>query len=198
MKKIILIATLLVVTNAMSQRKAKVHTLNGIEVYILAQPVRDYEIITTAKNSVKWGSYITGGLINESISTKVSKFVKKLLKEYTEEGIKFDAILYNSGKNMTAIKFTDEATKENKGIATVQRLNGIPFYVMNEPVEEYKYINTIGKGIKWKSLVTAGLLNNSIEQDLVKFAKKVENKFKKGKINAVIYSNGKKAISVKF
>ncbi|VAW27115.1 hypothetical protein MNBD_BACTEROID04-615, partial [hydrothermal vent metagenome] len=37
----------------------------------------------------------------------------------------------------------------------------------------------------------------SIEEDLVKFAKKVENKFRKGKISAVVYSNGKKAISIK-
>jgi hypothetical protein len=193
-----LTVALLVTVIAMSQQKAKVHNVNGIEVYILAEPVREYEIINTAKNSIKWGSSLTGGLINESISTKVSKFVKKLLKDYTKQGVKFDAILYTSGKNMTAIKFTEAATKENKGIATIQKLNGIPFYVMSEPVQEYKYVGTIGKGIKWKSLVTAGLLNNSIEQDLVKFAKKVENKFRKGKISGVIYSNGKKAISVLF
>ncbi|WP_456461924.1 hypothetical protein [Lutibacter sp.] len=196
MKKIILFVAILVTTIAMSQQKAKVHTVNGIEVYILAEPVRQYEIINTAKNSVKWGSYLTGGLINESISTKVSKFVKKLLKDYTQKGIKFDAVLYTSGKNMTAIRFTDEETTTNKGVATIQRLNGIPFFVMSEPIKEYKYINTIGKGIKWKSLVTAGLLNNSIEQDLLKFAKKIENKYRKGKVNAVIYSNGKKAISI--
>ncbi|WP_457611308.1 hypothetical protein [Lutibacter sp.] len=197
MRKIILIVALLVTTIAISQRKAKVHNVNGIEVYILAEPVRNYEIVNTAKNSIKWGSYITGGLINQSISTKVSKFIKTLLKDYTQEGITFDAILYTSGKNMTAIRFTEEATTNNKGIATVHKLNGIPFYVMSEPVEEYKYIGTIGKGIKWKSLVTAGILNNSIEEDLVKFAKKVENKFRKGKINAIVYSNGKKAISIK-
>ncbi len=197
MRKIILLTALLVTTIAISQRKAKVHNINGIEVYILAEPVRNYEIVNTAKNSIKWGSYITGGLINQSISTKVSKFIKKLLKDYTQENITFDAILYTSGKNMTAIRFTEEATTNNKGIATIHKLNGIPFYVMSEPVEEYKYIGTIGKGIKWKSLVTAGLLNNSIEEDLVKFAKKVETKFRKGKINAVVYSNGKKAISIK-
>lgn len=197
MKNLIVVATLLLSVVALAQQKSKVHTVNGVEVYLLAEPLRSYEIVNTGKNGVKWGSFITGGLINHSISTKVSKFIKKLNNDMLEKGIKYDAILYTSGKEMTAIKFTDEPTTETKGIATVHKIDGIPFFVMSDPIEQYKYVDKIGKGIKWKSLVTAGLWNNSIEEDLLKFAKKMERKFRKGKINAIIYSNGKKAIAVK-
>lgn len=137
-------------------------------------------------------------MVNESISKKVSKFIKKLHEEFLKEGVKFDAVLYDTGKNIVAIRFTDTPLADTKGIAIIHKLNGIPFYVMSEPIETYKYISSIGKGIKWKSLMTAGLWNNSIEQDLMKFAEKIEGKYRKQKISAVVYSNGKKAISIKF
>ncbi|AOW21689.1 hypothetical protein LPB138_13805 [Urechidicola croceus] len=185
--------------NSMAQKKAKVHSINGVEVYILAEPVREYETVNTAKNGVKILSGFTGGLINESISTKVSKFIKRLLEDAHESGVEFDAIMYTSGKTMTAIKFTDVSTPETKGIATIHRVDGVPFYVMSEPLNtDYRVADKLGKGIKWKSLVTGGLLNNSIEEDLLKFAKQVDGKYKRGKIDAVVYSNGKKAIAIKF
>lgn len=199
MKKIILfLFTIIISTSINAQLKSKVQKINGIEVYILAEPVREYEVVSGSGKGIQWGSFITGGLINESISTKITKYIRKLSKKFNEDGIKFDAIIYSNGKHMSAIKFTEPKTKENNGIAIVNKVQGIPFFVMSEPLKEYEFVKTIGGGIKWKSALTAGLWNNSIEQDLMKFAKKMRRRFRKKKISAIMYERGKKATAIKF
>jgi len=198
MKKLFLLILMCVGINCFAQLKAKVNKVNGIEVYLLAEPVREYETLKVSGKGVQWGSAITGGLINESISTKVTKYIKKLSKKFEEENITFDAIIYSSGKQMTAIKFTDKKTDENNRIATVNKIDGIPFFVMSEPINNYEHVKTVGGGIKWKSALTAGIINNSIEQDLSKFAKKMSRKFRKKEISAIIYERGKKASAIKF
>ncbi|WP_272149099.1 hypothetical protein [Tenacibaculum aiptasiae] len=198
MKKITFLLLIFISFSIQSQLKSKVNTINGIEAYILAEPEREYEIVNGGSKGIQWGSFVTGGLINESISAKITKYTKRLVKDFKKKGIKFDAIIYTNGKQMNAIKFVDEKTKENDRIATVHKIEGIPFYVLSEPLKEYKYIKTIGGGIKWKSAFTAGLWNNSIEQDLLKFAKKMRNKFRKNKISAIMYSRGKRAEAIKF
>ena len=182
--------------NCYSQEKAYVDKVNGVEVYILSEPVREYEVLNIKGKGIQWESFLTGGLINESISAKVSKYIKKLMKEYKDQNIDFDAVIYNRGKKMVAINFTDENI-ENKRIANVEKIEGIPFYVMSEPTNEYEFIKNIKGGIKWKSALTVGLINNSIEQDLNKFAKKARKKSKKIEDVSVIYSRGKKAQLVK-
>lgn len=198
MKKVLLGLVLLVAMNCFAQQKSKVQKVNGIEVYLLAEPIREYETLKSGGKGIQWGSAITGGLINESIATKVTKYIKKLAKEYKDKNIEFDAIIYSNGKQMTAIKFTDEKTDENDRIAIVQKIEGVPFFVMSEPIYEYEFVETVGGGIKWKSALTGGLINNSIEQDLMKFANKMNKKFRKKKISAIIYERGKKANAIKF
>ncbi|PXY02267.1 hypothetical protein DF185_06365 [Marinifilum breve] len=198
MRNVLSILFLLLVLSSNAQEKARVSSVNGVEIYLLAEPVREYEIVKGDGKGIQWGSFITGGLINESISTKVSKYVKKLVKAYHEENIQFDAIVYSNGKQMTAIKFTDEKTPENDKLAVVQKINGIPFFVMNEPVKSYDMVKTIGGGIKWKSALTVGLVNNSIEQDLMKFAKKMKKKYMSKQISAIVYYRGKKSDAIKF
>ncbi len=197
--KLLLLSLLCFVTfNSAAQYKSKVNKVNGVEVYILAEPVREYEVVNNTGKGIQWGSFITSGLINESISTKISKYLRKLLKSFKKENIEFDAIIYSSGKNMTAIKFTEEKTPENDRIAEVTKLDNIPFFVLSEPIKKYNIVKNIGGGIKWKSYLTSGLMNNSIEQDLMKFSRKSRRKFRKGKIDAIVYSNGKRATSIKF
>lgn len=198
MKKALLGLIVIIGINCFAQQRSKVQKVNGIEVYILAEPIREYETLKSSGKGIQWSSFITGGLINESIATKVTKYIKKLTKQYEDENIRFDAIIYTNGKQMTAIRFTDQKTKENERIATVQKIEGIPFFVMSEPINKYDFVKTIGGGIKWKSAVTGGLINNSIEQDLMKFAKKMNKKFKKKQISAIVYDRGKKANAIKF
>ena len=200
MRKIYITIAFLLATNfIITQLKARIFKVNGIEVYILAEPEREYEVVDTGGKGVVWGSFITAGLINESISTKVSKYIKKLVKSYNGAELDFDAVVYSNGKQMVSIKFTDEKTDENDRVATVQKIEGFPFYVMNEPLQDYEFIRTIGPGIKWKSALTAGIINNSIEQDLLKYARRAGRKFKKKnrKNVVIIYERGKKVSVVK-
>lgn len=181
-----------------SQNLAKVQKVNGKEVYILSEPIRPYEVVMGKGNSLKWSSFLTGGLINESVSTKAASFVNHVKKEAEKESIDFDAIVYTNGKKVIAVKFTDAATPETDRIAEVQKMDGYPVYVMSEPLEKYTVEADKGPGIKWKSFLTVGLLNNSIEQDMDKYADRFRAKLKKGKIDALQYTSGKTAIGIKF
>jgi hypothetical protein len=80
---------------------------------------------------------------------------------------------------MSAIKFTGKKTSKNDRVSIVQSINGIPFFVMSKPMKKHDFVKTIDGGIKWKFALTAGIVNNSIEEDLMKFAKKMKNKFRK-------------------
>jgi len=202
MKKtiILIVLTFLFTSYSFAQKKyfAEVYIVNGIEAYILNEPVRPYEIVYGKGQGINWSSAITGGLINSSISTKVGKFIKSVVKKAEKDGKTFDAIIYTSGKNVTAVKFTDKQTKETKLKAKVHRLNGIPTYVMCEPYKEFRVTKSKRGGIKWKSAITGGLINNSIEQDLMKFAKKYKKMYSKQQIDALYYTSGKSCDGIVF
>lgn len=59
-----------------AQETAKVSKINGVEVYILSEPVRKYDVVMGQGNSIQWTSLVSGGLINDNIATKVTKFVR--------------------------------------------------------------------------------------------------------------------------
>lgn len=177
---------------------AKVNKVNGVEVYVLSEPLRDYEVVFGGDNKIQWGSFVTAGIVNSSIETRMSKFVKAVQEKSEEEGKEFDAVIYTDGKNVSAIKFTEEKTDENERMAEVQKMEGIPLYIMSEPNTSYTVEVDRGGGIKWKSLVTAGLINNSIEQDVEQIVKKLDRKHRKGKIDAIMYADGKQGDGIKF
>ena len=200
MRKITLLFALIFTVNFYAQDVplAKVKKVNGIEVYILSEPLRDYEVVLGGRNKLQWGSFLTGGLFVPAIDDKISKFIKAVQEKAEEEGVKFDAIVYTDGRNVSAIKFTEEKTDENDRMAEVQKLEGIPLYIMSEPATKYTVEADKGGGIKWKSLVTAGVVNNSIEEDVKKFVKKLDGKYKRRKIDAIMYTSGKEADGIKF
>jgi hypothetical protein len=101
---------------------------------------------------------------------------------------------------VVAIKFKDEGPIETKGIARVKKINGLETYVLCEPLQEYKVVNQKGGGVKMKSYLTGGLVNNSIEDDISQLVERVKKDSESDKleIDAVIYSAGKSAIGVKF
>lgn len=150
---------------------ARVRKVNGVEAYILCEPVRSYEVIVDAGTGVKAESLLTGGLINKSISGRVEQFVRNIMKQ----NAKIDAVVYSSGKRIAGIKFTDD-DKKNSGLGRVSKVMGYPVYVMCEPLSDYEVINNKGGGIKWKSLVTAGIVNNSIEEDVQQIVKKLQSR----------------------
>ena len=128
----------------------------------------------------------------------MGKFIKGVVKQAEKDGKQIDAVIYTSGKNVTAIRFTDEATPKTLRKAKVHRLNGIPTYVMCEPYKKFRVTKSKGGGLKWKSAMTGGLINNSIEEDLLKFARKYKKMYSKQQIDALYYTSGKSCDGIKF
>ncbi len=59
---------------------ARVRRINGVEAYILCEPVRDYIVLVDAGTGVKAESALTGGFSNKSISDRVEQFIRKVTK----------------------------------------------------------------------------------------------------------------------
>src|SRR5919107_1884389 len=112
---------------------ARVRKINGVEAYILCEPLRDYNVLVDVGTGLKAESLLTGGLVNKSISDRVEQFVRKV----TKENGKVDAVIYSTGKRIIGVSFKDNATAKNKGLARVSKVGGDPVFVMNEPVSDY-------------------------------------------------------------
>jgi ribosomal protein L25 (general stress protein Ctc) len=181
---------------AFAQKKglAKVNKIQGIEAYFMSEPLRSYEVVFDVGTGIKMTSVVTAGVVNESVADKASQFVNRAYKEAKSENKKIDAVVYSGGKKVVAVKFTEEATEKTKGIGQVKKIDGIEIYLLAEPLLEYEVITEKKGGLKVKSYVTGGLVNNSIEEDIKQFVKKMDAK----EVDALIYSAGKSAVGVKF
>ena len=195
MRSIYLTVTALIFTVTTFAQKgddmlARVRKVNGVEAYILCEPLRDYTVLVDAGTGLKAESMLTGGLINKSISDRVEQFIRKV----TKENGKVDAVIYSAGKRIIGVTFKDNGTEKTKGIARVSKVGGFPVFVMNEPLTNYSIVNSKGGGIKWKSLLTAGIVNNSIEDDVEAMVKKIQNRA----ADAVLFDGGKSASAIMF
>lgn len=188
----LLIGTMLQVVAQKTTDKniARVKRVNGIEAYILCEPLRPYEVVVDAGTGLKAESLLTGGLINKSISGRVEQFVRNIMKQ----NAKVDAVIYSAGKRIVGVIFTDEGKSTDEGLARVSKIMGYPVFVMNEPVVDYAVLNNKSGGIKWKSLVTAGVVNNSIEEDVQAMVKKMQNRAADG----MLFEGGKEGMTIMF
>ncbi|WP_255069017.1 hypothetical protein [Lacihabitans sp. LS3-19] len=84
---------------------ARVQKIEGVEIYILSDPLLDYEVLNSKKGGFKMKSALTGGLVNNSIEEDVSQFVKKLVKDAEKDKEEIDGIVYGAGKTAGGIKF---------------------------------------------------------------------------------------------
>ena len=169
---------------------ARVRKINGVEAYILCEPLRDYDVLVDAGTGVKAESVLTAGLINKSISDRVEQFIRKVAKENG----KVDAVIYSAGKRIIGVAFKDNGSAKTKGIARVSKVGGYPVFVMNEPLSNYTVVNSKNGGIKWKSLLTAGIVNNSIEDDVQVMVKKLQNRA----ADAMLFDGGKDGSAIMF
>lgn len=169
---------------------ARVKRVNGVEAYILCEPLRPYEVVVDAGTGLKAESLLTGGLVNKSISGRVEQFVRNIMKQ----NAKVDAVVYSAGKRIVGVIFTDGDNNKNAGLARVSRVMGYHVFVMNEPVVNYSVLNNKSGGIKWKSLVTAGVVNNSIEEDVQEMVKKLQNRA----ADAMLFEGGKEGMTIMF
>jgi hypothetical protein len=81
-KKVLSIIVLFIALNSIAQEKAKVQKGNGIEVYLLAEPLREYKTLRAVGKGFNWGSVLTGGFVNASIAAKVGKYIIVIGEEY--------------------------------------------------------------------------------------------------------------------
>ena len=166
----------------------------------MCEPLRDYEVVLDKGAGAKAASLLTGGLVNEGVSAKISQFVKRIKKEAEENGQEIDAVVYDSGKRTVGVKWKEAATEKNKGIGRASKVNGLYVFVTSEPLSDYDDLIDKSGGAKAKSLLTGGLANNSIAQDIAQFVKRIKKEAEESgqEIDAVVYSTGKRAIGVKF
>ncbi|GAB3276269.1 hypothetical protein GCM10027347_49930 [Larkinella harenae] len=184
-------------SSAFAQTNARVEKIQGIETYVMCEPLRAYETAFEIATGAKAASLLTGGVVNEGVSDKVSQFVRRASKEAKSKNQEFDAVVISGSKTAVAIKFKGN---EDKGLAKVRKIDGLAVYVMNEPVNDYETVVDASGGVKAKSYFTSGLVNNSIEEDIQQFVRRVKKEAEEAKkpIDAVVYSSGKRAIGVKF
>lgn len=193
MKQLTTFIALLICNNVFSQEYdlARVKKVNGVEVYVMCEPLREYEVLVDVGTGAKAESIITGGLVNKSISGRISQFVNRVKKE--NENI--DAVVYSSGKRIVGVKFKDSAVVDTKGIGRASKMKGMCVFVMCEPLENYEVLKSKGGGIKWKSALTAGLANNSIEEDVEKIVNKLDGV--KG-VEAFLFDGSKEGTAISF
>lgn len=179
---------------------ARVDKIQGIETYVMCEPLRGYETVFDVSSGAKASSLLTGGVVNEGVADKTTQFVNRAIKQGKKESKEFDAVLVSGSKTAVAIKFKEAASEQNKGLARVKRMDGYDVYVLNEPLTDYETVVDASGGVKAKSYLTGGLVNNSIEEDVAQFVKRIRKEAEEAKkpIEAVIYSGGKSAIGVKF
>ncbi len=179
---------------------ARVNKIQGIEAYFLSEPLREYEVVLGKKSGLKITSLFTRGLLNESTSDKANQFVKRVIKKAEGENKEFDAIIYTGGKKVVAVKFKGEATLANKGIGKVKTIKGLEVYVLSEPLKEYEVVNQKTSGVKIKSILTYGWINNSIENDMSEFTRRANRDAKNDDktVDSIIYSSGKSIVGAKF
>ncbi|GAB3901986.1 hypothetical protein GCM10028803_27690 [Larkinella knui] len=191
--------TLFSLSTVLAQSNARVDKIQGIETYVMCEPLRPYETVFEISSGAKAASLFTGGVVNEGVSEKAAQFVRRASKDGKKDHKEFDAVVISGSKTAIAVKFKGEAGAD-KGLAKVRKIDGLAVYVMNEPVADYQTVVDASGGIKAKSYFTGGIVNNSIEEDVEQFVRRVKKEADEAKkpIDAIVYSSGKRAIGVKF
>lgn len=178
---------------------ARVNRIDGIDVFFMNEPLNDYEVVFDVGTGLKATSIVTGGLVNEGVSEKAAQFVNRAIREAKFEKKEFDAIIYSSGKRVIAVKYKDPKP-ELKLMATVQKIEGVEIYILCEPAKEYEVLNSKKGGLKMKSVITGGLVNNTIEEDVAQFVNKLvkDAASDNERIDGILYGAGKSAAGIKF
>ncbi|MEM8896255.1 MAG: hypothetical protein AAGC88_16875 [Bacteroidota bacterium] len=191
--KLVVLLALGVAATAMAQENptlAKVQSIDGKQVYVLNQPLRQYEVVGEVKTGVKFLSLLTRGIISEDIAAKSAQFTRKAIRKYDKKAVDFDAVLYTGGRSAHVVRFTNPDDQNQNGIAVVSEVNGLTPFVLAEPMFDYVTERNVSNLISLRSFFTYGFWNNSIEQDTKGFAKKANRKVEDA--NYIAYDTGKR------
>ena len=129
----------------------------------------------------------------KSTETTASQTYNPFSTEKSDKNfVKFqDDKIANIGYNNENISRYDSYLNEftlgdNSGLAKVKEIEGVQVYIHAEPLREYEVVESKTGGIKAKSYFSKGLINNSIEEDVIQFVKKL-TKWNKN-LDGIIYS----------
>jgi hypothetical protein len=81
-----------------------VRKLENVDVYVLAEPINDYETIIssgTSLSNVKWKSLLTGGIVNNSIEEDLSGMIKNM----RGNGVNMEGVIYSGGKSAMSFRY---------------------------------------------------------------------------------------------
>jgi hypothetical protein len=181
---------------------ARVNKLEGVELYFMSEPTRKYVKVNESDGllgNVSVKALGSGGLSTPTIEEKAQRLVKNTVTMASKDGKQVDAVIYSGGKYLIGIKFVEAPTPQNDGIARVKKINGIDAYVFSEPLAPYEKISE-GKAKKRNSssLITAGLVNSAIDEDLTKLVKSAMDDDINTTEFGVVYTTGKTGIGIKY
>jgi len=85
--------------NANTEGIGKVKKVNGLDVYVFAEPLVPYEELSEGKAKAHGGAFMTGGIVNSSIEDDITKLVDNTKDDATT------AVIYTSGKTGMGVKY---------------------------------------------------------------------------------------------
>jgi len=174
-----------------NKQLCRVNKIQGKEVYVMCEPIADYEVIDKVNSAVAQMLGVSPTL-NNMINTLVDKSVTKETKAKVKP---FDAIITTDGNNAILIKFK-EIKKEEKSIGRITKQLGKEVYVMCEPIRDYDVVDKVNSAFA-QVIGVSPTVENMVKLMVEKAVNK-ESKGTIGKFDAVITSDGDNAILIKF
>jgi hypothetical protein len=174
-----------------NKQLCRVNKIQGKEVYVMCEPVRDYEVVDKINTAV---AQLLG--VEPTLSNMVATMVDKAVNKESKGKVgKFDAIITSDGDNAILIKFKD-GNQEQKGIGRITKMQGKEVYIMCEPLNDYETVDKVNSAFA-QVLGVDPTIENMVKTMVDKAVNK-ESKGKVGKFDAIITSDGDNAILIKF
>lgn len=113
MKQIITCIALLLSVTLFGQNDnkglAKVYKRQGIEIYILSEPVREYTVTgkVTKDDLGSWLNALNGKDDNKDLYQMIDALISNANRKQKKGKLEYDAIITEDGKTGTLIKFND-------------------------------------------------------------------------------------------
>ncbi len=201
MKKVTLILAMFLGFVAFGQDKlARVENMSDLDVFVMNQPVAQYKIVVRMKPislaNLNLKTIVTGGIIRETASDKMNQYVNQVLRQADKEDVHVDAVIYSGGKGAVGIEYISEA---DQGIAKVKAIQGIDVYAFCTPLEKFDvvYSKRATSGF-WVANATYGIIDSSIDRDIIKLVKRIKRKDRKFATSATMYNAGKKGEGITY
>ncbi len=171
---------------------ARVQKMEGIEIYIMSEPLRDYDIVEEyAFPRIKKRGR-TNQEIAEEHKNALNVAAQKAAQKTSTHLQTVDAIIYTGGDHATMIRFKDRALS-SKGLARVYKISGREMYVMCDPMLEYEIAFDMTHAVDYdENIAVSENLGNLMKEAIIR------SKESFVPFDALIYTGGNNAVAVRF